>query len=285
MKTLTIVSWNIQYGKGIDGRIDLTRVAREVHSDGLPDLLCLQEVSRNYPAIDSGSDQVAELQFLFPEYESFFGASHDRSGGRDGGRRQFGNLVLTRRSPIQVLHHLLPSPADSNAKFMHRQSTEMVLPTNSGGLRIMNTHLEFFSEKQQQAQVQRIRELHQEACAQFREPGIDLPNTPFELLERPEKMIICGDFNFTPDGESYKQMTAPIPGKIPDLIDAWNAVYPDESRVPTCGVFDHKQWKKGPHCRDYFFLSQNLSPRIQEVSVNIKTYASDHQPIRLILEV
>ena len=43
---LTIVSWNIQYGKGIDGRIDLTRIAREVRSDGLPDLLCLQEVSR-----------------------------------------------------------------------------------------------------------------------------------------------------------------------------------------------------------------------------------------------
>ena len=282
---LTIVSWNIQYGKGIDGRIDLTRIAREVQSNGLPDLLCLQEVSRNYPTIDNGSDQVAELQILFPEYESFFGASHDRSGGRDGGRRQFGNLVLTRRSPTQVLHHLLPSPADSNAKFMYRQSTEMVFPTNSGGLRIMNTHLEFFSEKQQQAQVQRIRELHQEACAQFREPGIDLPNTPFELLERPEKMIICGDFNFTPDSESYKQMTAPIPGKTPDLIDAWNTVHPDASRVPTCGVFDHKQWEKGPHCRDYFFLSQNLSQRIQEVSVNIKTDASDHQPIRLILEV
>ena len=98
-------------------------------------------------------------------------------------------------------------------------------------------------------------------------------------------MIICGDFNFTPDSELYKQMTAPIPGKTPDLIDAWNTAHPDASRVPTSGVFDHKQWKKGPHCRDYFFLSQNLSQRIQEVSVNVKTDASDHQPIRLILEV
>jgi exonuclease III len=71
----------------------------------------------------------------------------------------------------------------------------------------------------------------------------------------------------------------------PDLIDAWNTVHPDASRVPTCGVFDNNQWEKGPHCRDYFFLSKNLSQRIQEVSVNIKTDASDHQPIRLILEV
>jgi len=108
---LTIVSWNIQYGKGVDGHIDLSRIAREILIDGFPDLICLQEVSRNYPATDNGSDQVAELEKFFPEYESFFGASHDRSGGFNGGRRQFGNLVLTRHSPIQVLHHLLPSPA------------------------------------------------------------------------------------------------------------------------------------------------------------------------------
>jgi len=98
---LTIVSWNIQYGKGVDGHIDLSRIAREILIDGFPDLICLQEVSRNYPATDNGSDQVAELQKFFPEYESFFGAAHDRSGGVNGGRRQFGNLVLTRHSPIQ----------------------------------------------------------------------------------------------------------------------------------------------------------------------------------------
>ena len=45
----TLVSWNIQYGKGVDGRIDLGRIAETVHKDGLPDVLCLQEVSRNYP--------------------------------------------------------------------------------------------------------------------------------------------------------------------------------------------------------------------------------------------
>ena len=59
---LSIVSWNIQYGKGVDGRIDLSRIAREILIDGFPDLICLQEVSRNYPATDNGSDQVAELQ-------------------------------------------------------------------------------------------------------------------------------------------------------------------------------------------------------------------------------
>ena len=224
------------------------------------------------------------MQKFFPEYESFFGAAHDRSGGVNGGRRQFGNLVLTRNSPVQVLHHLLPSPADPKVKFMSRQTTELVIPTSSGAIRVMNTHLEFFSEKQQLSQVQRIRELHEEACNQFSEPGLDLPNTPFERVDRPEKMVICGDFNITPDSICYPRMTAAFPDKIPDLFDAWNVVNSHRNRSPTCGVFDHNQWKNGPHCRDYFFLSENLIQQIQEVSVNTKTNASDHQPICLILE-
>ena len=280
---LTIVSWNIQYGKGVDGHIDLNRIAKEVLNDGFPDLICLQEVSRNYPSTNNGSDQVAEFQKLFPEYESFFGASHDRFGGINGKRRQFGNLVLSRHSPIQVLHHLLPSPADPKVKFMSRQTTELIIPTSSGEIRVMNTHLEFFSEKQQLSQVQRIRELHEEASTQFSEPGLDFPNTPFERVDRPDKMVICGDFNFTPDSISYQQMIAKFPENIPDLFDAWNTVHPLESRSPTCGVFDHKQWENGPHCRDYFFLSENLLQQIKEVSVNTKTNASDHQPICLIL--
>jgi len=281
---LTIVSWNIQYGKGVDGRIDLHRIADVVEQDGLPDVLCLQEVSRNDPETANGSDQLNELQKLFPNYEIFYGASQNRSGGKDGGRRQFGNLILTRRSPLQVLHHLLPSPADPKARFMSRQTTEMVLSTDSGALRLMNTHLEFFSEKQQLAQVQRIRELHEEACAQTREAGLDFPNTPFARIQRPENMVICGDFNFVPESASYRLITSAFPEDVPDLVDAWDVVHPENDRSPTCGIFDHKQWKKGPHCRDYFFISENLSPQVNQVSVNTETAASDHQPIRITFE-
>ena len=142
----SIVSWNIQYAKGVDGLIDMQRIADVIKKGGLPDILCLQEVSRNDPDTANGSDQVSELQTLFPNYELFYGASHDRQGGKDGGRRQFGNLILSNRSPLQVMHHLLPSPADAKVRFMSRQTTEMIISTGSGNLRLMNTHLEFFSE-------------------------------------------------------------------------------------------------------------------------------------------
>ena len=85
---LTLVSWNIQYGKGVDGRIDLRRIAETVQKDGLPDVLCFQEVSRNYPSTDEGADQVSELEIFFPDYEPFFGTVHDRSGRKGNARKQ-----------------------------------------------------------------------------------------------------------------------------------------------------------------------------------------------------
>ena len=282
---LTLVSWNIQYGKGVDGRIDLGRIAETVHKDELPDVLCLQEISRNYPSTDDGADQVKELEDLFPGYEPFFGAVHDRSGGKDKTRKQFGNLILTRISPVQVLHHLLPSPADPNVRFMSRQVAELVIPTNTIDLRLMTTHLEFFSEIQQLAQIERIREIHEEASYQFHRPGKDMPDTPFELVKRPEKTVICGDFNFIPDSTPYQKMTSSFPDKKMDLIDAWRTLHKGNSHTPTCGIFDLKQWKKGPHCRDYFFISQSLAKKINKISVNTETDASDHQPIRLVLDV
>ena len=281
----TLVSWNIQYGKGVDGRIDLGRIAETVHKDELPDVLCLQEISRNYPSTDDGADQVKELEDLFPGYEPFFGAAHDRSGGKDKTRKQFGNLILTRISPVQVLHHLLPSPADPKVRFMSRQVAELAIPANTIDLRLMTTHLEFFSEIQQLAQIERIREIHEEASYQFHNPGKDMPDTPFELLKRPEKTIICGDFNFIPDSTPYQKMTEMFPEKKLDLIDAWRTHHKGNSHTPTCGIFDLKQWKKGPHCRDYFFISQSLVRKINLVSVNTETDASDHQPIRLVLDV
>ena len=282
---LTLVSWNIQYGKGVDGRIDLRRIAETVNKDGLPDVLCFQEVSRNYPSNDEGADQVRELEILFPNYEPFFGAVHDRSGRKGEARKQFGNLVLSRLSPVQVLHHLLPSPADPEVKFMSRQIAELVIPANTTDLRVMTTHLEFFSEIQQLAQIQRIREIHEEAFNQFHNPGKDMQYTPYELVRRPEKTVICGDFNFIPDSTPYRKMTTSFSDKNMNLVDAWKTQQEGTVNLPTCGIFDLKQWKIGPHCRDYFFISQSLVKKINEISVNTETDASDHQPIRLVLDV
>ena len=40
----TILSWNIQAGPGVDGCVDLARIARTVRALADADVICLQEV-------------------------------------------------------------------------------------------------------------------------------------------------------------------------------------------------------------------------------------------------
>ena len=44
---IQVLSWNIQNGEGVDGVISLERIADTIFSMSNPDVICLQEVSRN----------------------------------------------------------------------------------------------------------------------------------------------------------------------------------------------------------------------------------------------
>ena len=43
---MRLVDWNIQWGRGVDGRVDLARIVREAESLCDFDVLCVQELSR-----------------------------------------------------------------------------------------------------------------------------------------------------------------------------------------------------------------------------------------------
>ncbi|MEM8744696.1 MAG: endonuclease/exonuclease/phosphatase family protein, partial [Pseudomonadota bacterium] len=93
-----ILTWNIQWGKGVDGRVDLKRIADVIRSMGDPDIICLQEVSRFFVELDGGTDQVRDLSDLFPDHTCWFGAAVDMIGEKDphDPRRSFGNMILSR---------------------------------------------------------------------------------------------------------------------------------------------------------------------------------------------
>jgi len=131
--------------------------------------------------------------------------------------------------------------------------------------------------------VAKIRSLHQQNCANVRNPGIDPGKGPYALTEFPESLVVCGDFNFSETSPEYKQMLADFDEDIPGLKDAWACHHENTPHAPTCGVFDHTFWKEGPHCRDFFFLTGDLAECIENLEVDVKTDASDHQPLRLSL--
>ncbi|HET7409283.1 MAG TPA: endonuclease/exonuclease/phosphatase family protein, partial [Paracoccaceae bacterium] len=125
---MILVTWNIQCGKGTDGRVDLDRIVEVLTADGVPDIICLQEVARHMPSLDGGdgADQPAELARRLPGFEAAFGAGVDRQGA-GGARAQLGNLILSRLPIVQIFRHLLPQPAETGVRHMPRQATEAVV--------------------------------------------------------------------------------------------------------------------------------------------------------------
>lgn len=266
---MVVVTWNIQNGKGCDGVIDLARISKVIHSTH-PDVACLQEIARHDPAYDGGADQVAQLAALFPGYEAVFGKALDRQG------RQYGNLVLSRLPVLQSFSHLLPHPAAAGIKRMQRVAVEVVVDAPGGPLRVITTHLEYYSANHRAAQIARLRELQDEvagSAASPPKPGA----SPYDLVPRPASLVLCGDFNVLPHEPEYAVLFSP------PLIDAWRLFHKGKADPATTGVHDRVQWPMGGHCRDYFALTADLARRIASVEVDLATDASDHQPLRLAL--
>lgn len=271
-----ILTWNIQCGLGCDGAVDLARIARVARAMGESDVLCFQEIARNDADIAGGADQVAGLEALFPGYQAFFGAGLDRGGGTDGAQRQFGNLILSRLPVLQAFNHLLPQPAQGGIKHMQRQAIEVVVETRGGPLRVVTTHLEYYSEGHRAAQIERLRALQDEVAGNEAQPPKPA-SSPYDPVPRPASLVLCGDLNLLPRDAQYELLFAP------PLVDAWRSARPGEPHPPTTGLFDRKQWPMGGHCRDYFAVTADVARRIAAIEADLATDASDHQPVKLEL--
>ena len=283
---MRIISWNIQCGLGVDGRVDLGRIADVIADMGPADVVCLQEVARFNPEMDGGAchDQLEQLASHFPGYETLFGAAIDRNHSETGRRWQFGNAILTNLPVIQTFAHPLPQPAPARqVKHMPRQALEAVVMKGGIPWQIVTTHLEFHSKTQRVAQMQRLRSLFDETLANQgyspEAPGDD----PYAATPRPARTVLCGDFNAEPDDEDYKTLLQPFDGTGNRFYDAWHALNDAAPHAPTCGLFDRQQWPQGPHCRDHFFVSKDITDAVSDFQVQSMTDASDHQPLALTL--
>ena len=281
---MKLLTWNVQWCRGIDGKVDPARIARTIHGLGHFDVICLQEVAVNFPGLDGNSeaDQVRELSSLLPGHSAHFGAGTDVADGK-GGRSLFGNLILSRLPVAQVYRHLLPWPVDTAKPSMQRVAVEAVVRAAWGDTRIITTHLEYYSARQRAAQVEALRNLHAQACehAGSPRPSGD-PGSPFAAIPRPASAIITGDFNFRPEDPGHARMNALFEGSIPRFFDAWRIAHPDTPHAPTVGVFENS-FADRPCCFDFIFVTPDIGGRVETVSVDGATQASDHQPVMLEL--
>jgi len=230
------MTYNIHVGVGMDKRMDLQRIA-DVINGAKPDLVGLQEVDRGVKRTQ-GVDEIAELARL-TKLEFAFAHNLDFQGGHYG-------VAILSRFPILTTEHRM---------YLNRREAErrglLRIEVSSGGHRLSfaTTHLDY------QYEDGRIYEAGQ--------------LLDFLKVEK-GPLILVGDFNVDPNGDSYKLLTA-------YFRDAWL-----ESGAGGKGL----SYPADQPARriDYIFCRFDSGARAKRAWM-VDSQASDHVPVLAEIEI
>lgn len=129
--SLRLLSYNIHHGEGVDGKLDLARIA-DVIGAVQPDLVALQEVDQNVTR-SLNVDQPAELARL-TGMNVAFGSNIELQGGH------YGNAILSRFPIEKSRNHSLPNFADGEQRGV--LAATIAVPELASPLRLFATHLD-----------------------------------------------------------------------------------------------------------------------------------------------
>src|SRR6478672_2460492 len=269
---MELITWNVQWCRGVDLVVDAARIVAQARRLADFDVLCLQEIADNYPdprlGGNDGDDQFARLAELLPGFTAVPGVAVDQPG-EGGRRRRFGNMILSRLPVRQVYRHLLPYPCDPGVPGMPRIAIEAVIAAGTAEadhIRVITTHLEYYSAKQRMAQVDALRAIYAEGHAYARDAQVTITDGgPFQTFVRPRATVITGDCNFEPDSPEYRRMLQPFADATPPLVDAWHVAHPGASHPSTFKIYQ-KDEPTDPelHC-DFIFVGDELRARVLAV--------------------
>lgn len=282
---MKIVTYNIQYGIGLDGKYDLDRIAKAVRG---ADVIALQEVTRNNPRNDN-RDMVAEIGEALPDYFAAYGSNFEVniSARVENGRAisesfQLGNMVLS-KTPIHLSRNLLlPRSRSLEAMNFQRGALEALIETPLGFIRFYSTHLDHRSPVERQSQIrflrQRLLNYALEGGGLSGIPEIGLPDLPY-----PEAFIVMGDFNMLPGSPEYVELAGRPDHEFGMPLTADLAV----DAAQRLGVADLVTWVDPDRptdasrhkCIDYIFTSASLAKSLQRLWSDREAVGSDHLPL------
>jgi endonuclease/exonuclease/phosphatase family metal-dependent hydrolase len=225
---ITIMSYNIQHGRGMDGEINLERIAQVIMDEG-SDIVALQEVDVGVER-SGGIDIATELSELTGLEHVVFGKNIDHQGG------DYGNATLSR----------FPVTEYENVHF-ERLSNEQrgilatLIDVDGYALLLMNTHLAHRSQDEPE------RLIYTQGARDEIIPGY-----------QPDGIVFIGDFNDVPGSathESVKEYLTDVwevvgegdgftippnnPNRRIDYIFFDDGLEPLEARVPVTMASDH----------------------------------------------
>lgn len=181
-QTFRVMTYNIHHGAGLDGKVDLSRIAQTILAER-PDIVALQEVDRGVPRTDR-RDLPAELARL-TSMTCVFSNNFPFQGG------EYGNAVLTRFTVLSATN-LLYQMLRTNEQ---RGVLQLTLDVHGRKLVFMNTHIDYRGDDSERwVNVQEIERL-----------TAGYTNLP---------VVLCGDFNDTPGSRIHQRLNT-------TFADAW----------------------------------------------------------------
>ncbi|SDT62599.1 Metal-dependent hydrolase, endonuclease/exonuclease/phosphatase family [Jiangella sp. DSM 45060] len=189
-RPLTVMSFNIHHGVGVDGLLNLQRVADVIKTEGV-DVVGLQEVDRHW---GERSDFVDQAAWLADELDMHvvYGANLDLDPAQPGEpRRQYGTAILSERPIRDWDNTYLPRYEG------HEQRGLLRARINVRGVwvSVYNTHLQHNDANERLEQVAAIEAL---------------------MGEPDESVVLLGDLNAVPSSPEIREL-------VDDLVDTWEA--------------------------------------------------------------
>ncbi len=168
---VSVLTYNIHHAEGVDGRLDLERIAEVIRKSGA-DVVALQEVDQGVSR-SNNVDQPQRLAELLG-MQFAFGANIDLQGGK------YGNAVLS-RFPIRAWkNHMLPNVDGGEQRGVLQVDIEL---PNQVPLRFLATHFD-----------------HRPKSAQRLASAVMI-NDLFTAAEPHLCMCLAGDLNAIPDSD------------------------------------------------------------------------------------
>ncbi len=294
---MKIVTYNIQFGLGKDGRFDLERIASEV--DGA-DIIALQEVER-YWQRSGNVDQPAQLGQILDRYYWVYGPYFDvdastpqPDGGIENVRRQFGNMILSKTPILSTRLFPLPKSALRDRHNMVVGFFEGVIKLrHDGALRIYNAHLGAHSQHDRAAQIIAIRDTIRRAPAEggaWSSPNaLSLWQEDGDPPPMPEPFVLMGDFNMEAKDPEYDHLVGPRDSDhgrssyTENLVDTWVAAGHDEDGGVTFSADPSTSDGRGMRV-DYAFVDEAMRKRVLGARIDEAAQGSDHQPYWIDLD-
>jgi len=240
---IRIMTYNIHHGEGIDGKVDVERIAKLIDSLKV-DLVALQEVDRGVERTKK-IDIMKILSDKTGLNYSFF-KNIDYQGG------EYGNGILSRFPIVKQdnLHYKMIREGEQ------RGLLQTIVKIDEDEIAYMNTHIDYRQDDTER--VMNVEEIR------------DLVKTKYNEFP----MIICGDFNDLPESRTHVLMKE-------NFVDIWELkgegdgfTYPTENPEKRIDYifFRLPEVKTGKNDKGKF----KLNPLFIEV---IESTASDHLPL------